>query len=81
MESVLSDDHHKLRLLARICTLTFVGRRFTFPTYGLADRITGLSGTVTKAYTYDKLDRLKTDATSTYNYIVAFTVTTPTAIA
>ena len=36
--------------------------------YDLGDRITGLSGTVTKAYTYDKLDRLKTDGTATFNY-------------
>ena len=41
MESVLSNDHHKLRSLARFCMLTFVGMaqghpgRFTFPTYGL----------------------------------------------
>ena len=36
--------------------------------YDLADRITGFSGTVTKAFTYDKLDRLKTDGTTTFNY-------------
>ena len=36
--------------------------------YDLGDRITGLSGTLTKAYTYDKLDRLKTDGTGTFNY-------------
>ena len=36
--------------------------------YDLGDRITGLSGTVTKAFSYDKLDRLKTYATETYSY-------------